>query len=172
MSSSNMIKVKRNIRIGEKSVGGETLDPSKMTIQDVIHIATTEGVDGIDFTKLPHHVVEGIGNEGYLCDKMTKESGARVKILKLIALKCAKDLSAHKLRGGNGTANITKTTSSFIDPRDLLKLLIKLEKKNLFMDMVKVSLSDVRKYIAEDDLSSIMEVNVEEYGSVSFKPTK
>lgn len=105
-------------------------------------------------------------------DIVGKECVATVKMAKAVLLQHAKTLKWKTRATDKSICKIGPNSSSEIGVKDLAKLLKKMEKSALFVDLVKVKITDAKKYLGEHSLAPITVTDTEEYGSVSLKSSK
>lgn len=111
-------------------------------------------------------------DDGVLADTIKKDSDKETERIKGFILAYAKYKKSKLFAGVSGVATIGKKSSSFIAPKDLLEYLTRADKRKLFFDLIKVGISDAKKYLGEASLKGILKVTEEAYGSVSFKKNK
>lgn len=111
-------------------------------------------------------------DDGVKSNAAEKKAKGDLALIKPVLLAYAIERKEKRLSGFQGLAKITKKTSSFIAPKDLLQYLIKCDKKKLFYDLIKVGITDAKKFLGEEALKDIIKVETKEYGSVSFKENK
>ena len=105
-------------------------------------------------------------------DTTEKKAKKELELIKPVLLAYAIERKEKRFAGFKGFANIKKKTSSFISPKDLFQYLVKCDKKKLFYDLIKVGITDAKKFLGEEALKDITKVETKEYGSVSFKENK
>jgi len=100
------------------------------------------------------------------CKDLTKS----VKKAKAILLKEAEASGwKSKTTSANAEAKISPSTSTSIPVEPFIKLLHKMKKVKQLKDFVAVKVGDAKKYLGDDVLETIWDVNTEKYGSVSLK---
>ena len=105
-------------------------------------------------------------------DTVKKQLEKEVKIGKALLLEHA-ELKQWKTRAAaEAVCTIKPSSSTEVDVSGLAKLLKKMGKKELFVDLVKVKSTDAKKYLGENSLEECSEVVTVEYGTVTLKSTK
>jgi len=113
-----------------------------------------------------------IVDDGIQLSAISKKSEKLLDSIKELLLDYSK-LKKEKVHvGSHGFANIGPTSSSSIEPKKLLEFLTKVGKKNLFLGLIKVNVTDAKKFLGEDAIKSILDTTSKEYGSVKFKVSK
>lgn len=124
------------------------------------------------FDKLKIDEIGEVVSDGVTLDLDMKQADKELTLIKPFLLAYAKHKKEKRFAGIVGFAEIKKKTSSFISPKDLLQYLVKCDKKNLFYALIKVGITDTKKFLGEEALKEIIKVETKEYGSVSFKENK
>ena len=120
---------------------------------------------------LNDEVAELIDHAGEL-DALRKELDVKVKKAKAILLKNAEEKSWKMQAGEKLAAKISPSTKTEIPVKPFLSLLKKLKKAAMASDLLSVRIGDAKKYLGEDVLKDVSDVEVTEYGSVSFTRLK
>lgn len=108
-------------------------------------------------------------DEGYKLDAEIKERKSRLEIIKISLLETAKLKGTKNLLGNKAEIVISPKKTISIEVKDLIVLAKKLGKKDAIFGMLKVAVTEVRKYIAPPDIEKISRVNIEEYGAIKFR---
>jgi len=66
---------------------------------------------------------------------------------------------------------ISPSQSTTINPSKFTKLLIKMKKKKLYDVLMSVRVGDAKKYLGEDVVDEVAEVDKKEFGTVTLKKT-
>lgn len=111
-------------------------------------------------------------DDAFEFNTMEKKGKKGLELIKPFLLAYAKHKKEKRLAGFKGVVEIKKKSSSFIAPKDLLTYLIKCDKRKLFYDLVKVGITDAKKFLGEEALKDITKTETKEYGSVSLKENK
>lgn len=111
-------------------------------------------------------------DDAFEFDAMEKKGEKGLDVIKPLLLAYAKHKKEKQLAGFKGFAVVKQKTKSFISPKDLLQYLIKCDKKKLFYDLIKVGITDAKKFLGEEALKDITKVETKEYGSISLKENK
>lgn len=125
--------------------------------------------DNIDVKTITKEEIDSLLDVGVKLDGERKDLDGWVKKIKTILLEYAKDNSIREITSNISTAKISNTTHTNINPSKFVKLLKQLGKLNLFDKIMKVGITEAKKYIGLDDINSISDTATEEYGSVSIK---
>lgn len=113
-----------------------------------------------------------IVDDGVELDVAEKKAKKELAPIKEMLLAYSKNRKEKRHAGFKGFALIKRKTSSSISPKDLLKYLINVDKKKLFMSLIKVGVTDAKKFLGEEALKDILKVETDDYGKVEFKGTK
>jgi len=105
-------------------------------------------------------------------DIKKKELDAKVKEAKSTLLNYAEEHEIKLISGKTAKCKIGPNTTSFIAIKPFLALLKKIGKTNLVPDLLKVKMTDAKKYLGEVVLEDIISSDTDEYGSVTLKPIK
>ena len=116
-------------------------------------------------------IMELIDN-AYEWDVEKKRFDAKVKEAKIILLAHAKQNEWKEKMGKNAKCKVGPSTKAEIGVKPFLSLLKKLGKVNLVPDLLKVKITDAKKYLGEIALEDVTDSQTEPYGSVSLKPLK
>jgi hypothetical protein len=108
-------------------------------------------------------------DEGFALNEKVKEGEKRLKEIRTELLKYAEDTNTKVLQGFLAKVEIRPTTSTEIEPGKLKALLTKMSKASLFYELLKVKITDAKKYLGEETLRPISKTTTEEYGSISYK---
>ena len=116
--------------------------------------------------------LEELIDSAYEWDVEKKKFDAKVKEAKIILLAHAKQNEWKEKMGKNAECKIGPSTVAVIGVNPFLSLLKKLGKLNLVPDLLKVKITDAKKYLGEIALEDVTDSQTEPYGSVSLKPLK
>jgi hypothetical protein len=123
----------------------------------------------IPVVKLTDMHIDAIVHNSLVYAKMLKDMEKNQNALKDILKQVAKSKKRTEFSTAEGSVTIGSSSSSEILPGDLLKLLAKFKLKNLFLKLVKVSVTEAKKYLPEEELAKVTKVDIVEYSRVYFK---
>lgn len=116
--------------------------------------------------------VEELIDEGTRWDHLQKELKKFVDEAKDI-LKVHAEAHEWKTRAGETcTADISPSTTKYINPTEFARLLKKMDKLEVFDDTVSVKIGEAEKYIGKLSIEEIAEIETEEYGSIRLRAIK
>ena len=101
-----------------------------------------------------------------------KRLDAKVKEAKAILLANAKVTGWKEKMGKKAVCKIGPSTVAVIGVNPFLSLLKKQGKLNLVQDLLKVKITEAKKYLGEIALEDVTDSQTEPYGSVSLQPLK
>ena len=105
-------------------------------------------------------------------DVEKKKFDTKVKEAKIVLLAHAKQNEWKEKMGKKAVCKIGPSTVAVIGVNPFLALLKKLGKVALVPDLLKVKITDAKKYLGEIALADVTDSQTEPYGSVSLKPLK
>jgi len=132
---------------------------------------TKNSSNGKTESKAEVSIMELIDN-AYDWDVEKKKFDAKVKEAKIVLLAHAKQNEWKEKMGKNAKCKIGPSTVAEIGVKPFLSLLKKLGKVALVQDLLKVKITEAKKYLGEIALEDVTDSQTEPYGSVSLKPLK
>jgi len=132
---------------------------------------TKNSLKGKTATVAKVNIAELIDN-AYEWDVEKKKFDTKVKEAKIILLAHAKQNEWKEKMGKNAKCKIGPSTTAVVGVKPFLALLKKLGKVALVPDLLKVKITDAKKYLGEIALEDVTDSQTEPYGSVSLKPLK
>ena len=132
---------------------------------------TKNSLKGKTATVAKVNIAELIDN-AYEWDVEKKKFDTKVKEAKIVLLAHAKQNEWKEKMGKNAKCKIGPSTTAVVGVKPFLALLKKLGKVALVPDLLKVKITDAKKYLGEIALADVTDSQTEPYGSVSLKPLK
>lgn len=158
----DMASKTKNRTIRFKNGNGKTEEKQK-TAEDLLTIPAAK-IKNDQITQLIDAATEW--------DMEQKALAKNAKAAKALLLSHAKSKKWKTRAGETAVCTIKQSSSTEVDVTGLAQLLKRLGKKNLFVDLVKVKITEAKQYLGEHSLKECSEVVTEEYGSVTLKSTK
>jgi len=132
----------------------------------------TEKKAKVEFGVSEEQAIISMVDRAYELDVEQKKLAKELRELKDTLLKSAEKQGVREYAGNIATCRIGPKTTTEIGVKAFVKLLKDVGKGNLFADLLKVKITEAKRYLGEVVLEDIAEVTIEEYGSISFKPRK
>jgi len=160
---------KRVVRFEEKAVGkakrkAVTARKPEQLLVDLATPNLEAAVKGLSEKEL-----EALIDFGTVADEERNALDGQVKLIKAALLVRAKKAKWKTRAGAVGVAKVSPRTSTSILPRKMVALLSKLKKQKLFDTVFNVKVGEAKKYLGEDVLEPIAQIQTKEFGSISLK---
>ena len=163
---------KRVVRFEEKaSVKAKRKDVrARKPEQLLVDLATSDLEAAV--RGLSEKEIEVLIDFGTVADEERKALDGQVKLVKAALLVSAEKTKWKTRSGAVGVAKVSPRMSTSILPRKMVALLSKLKKQKLFDTLFNVKVGEAKKYLGEDVLEPIAQIQTKEFGSISLKKLK
>lgn len=167
-----MIKSIQKKKVGEKGSGLKELVKKGSSVGELLDLARKSSTKVVGESKISDKVLSDLVDIGVSFDVVQKRMAADFKIVKEILLFYSKKHKIAIHEGEAGTANVKPKTISYVNPKKLLARMVVLGKKKLFFGVIKVGITEAKKYLGSVEIDAIADTDTEKYGSISFKAKK